>query len=225
MTDQNKSQESEQKWSQEFSEAVEYLICLTGDSRIVGVVRRGIESIAALQAELAHAKQAVDFCSGVHIETLTLMNQSGVPVLNQIVEENQALRAELEQLKAENQILKETHALLRTDCAVKEDSTIRACREVERLRAQLSQVQSQVLFDKDAAEKLSLCGAEVEMLRDKFGQISNQLSGMPEAMRDLSKAIYNLHTMASRRVFIYAEELTAIENQIRAILEKKDETK
>lgn len=53
-----------------------------------------------LRQQLTTAKPAIDFCAGIHIEALTLLNQADHPTLTQICEENQSLRAE-------NKILKE----------------------------------------------------------------------------------------------------------------------
>ena len=58
-------------------------------------------------ANAARIVACINFCGGVEIETLTLLNQSGVPTLKQWCEENQALREQVKEREVEIARVKE----------------------------------------------------------------------------------------------------------------------
>lgn len=98
--------------------------------------------IQSLRQQLAAAKPAIDFCSGIHIEALTLINQADHPTLNQICEENQSLRKQLA----------EAHSILRA-----ENARLHACaegdtREITRLKNEVGDLRAELAKNKAARE-------------------------------------------------------------------------
>jgi hypothetical protein len=107
MTDQNKSQESEQKWSPTpwiVGDALEirsdlWEVQIFDANGINWIFCHGTTKEKA-EANAARIVACVNFCAGICIETLTLLNQADHPTLQQICERNQSLEKENKALQS-----------------------------------------------------------------------------------------------------------------------------
>lgn len=96
-TPNDKTEHSKEPWS---ISLVRKNIIYDSENHLVAEIDEGPEDVE----NAARIVVAVNFCKGIHIEALTLLNQADHPTLNQICEENQSLRKQLTDIKTAQQL-------------------------------------------------------------------------------------------------------------------------
>lgn len=131
MTNENHRQE---KWSPE-NATLEFIQELNPGACLIGLHVRGNRVPFHVNADKELCNRmiaATNFCAGIHIETLTLLNNANHPTLQEWCEENQRLRSELSTIRA--QVSRLTEACNKEFASVEQLNT-----ENLKLRAQVEE--------------------------------------------------------------------------------------